>query len=745
MVASDPGLARLRMAVNGAGAMASGLGVEYLIARLRDQDQASTTVAMLLGAVVSMMGSMALSPLRGWEKVRTAVGFPIAIGLGIVVGVSVAGHQHWMLVLFVVVLFVAVFVRRFGVAYFFYGFMLWMGYFFASFMHATWGQVSGLVLATVIGTAWVLLLSLTILRVNSARVLRRVRRGFGARSRRMAGTITELLATPPEETGQRIRLRRRLHSQQTQLVESALMIEAWSALPGALPEGWTGQALRRRILDVQLALDAMASAGEELADASLEVRRAAGAVTACFVADDRLGMRSAVSRLPGTSRGEARLAAAVTGWLRLMDQVGTPPVVEPTECEDADQDETGGEFVPAVALAMGNLPSSASVARDVSARGHRLNPLLRLDFTTRQAVQVAVAGTLAILIGRELNATRYYWAVIAAFVAFTGTGNRTETFIKSGYRVLGTLVGLVAGVALAGVTVGHTGWILFVIVAAMFCGFYLVQVNYAYMIFFVTIMVAQLYSVLHEFSDHLLVLRLEETLVGAAAGIAVALLVAPLSTRDTVEAAQRDLYTDLAVLLDAMAGRTPQDVDVPDAAEASPLLGPDALMRVVDTQMRDLTLVVQPLTRPLLLGNDPRLVRHQMTLMSQAVRSARLLTAVDRGSTRVDRQRASVVAEACEQLAQALRLMAGATTPLGRDVTHVDPRLRESLDRCEAALLDARGTGVPDGTRGALTRLHAALRALGLPAERPASSADDNGESADTVRASTVSTTGAVR
>jgi uncharacterized membrane protein YccC len=681
--------------------------------------------------------------LPGREKVRTAVGFPIAIGLGIVLGVCVVGHERWTLVLFVAVLFVAVFVRRFGVAYFFYGFMLWMGYFFASFMHATWGQVSGLVLAAAIGAGWVLLLSLSVLRVNSARVLSRIRRSFGARSRRIAGTLTELLATPPEETGQRARVRRRLHSQQTQLVEAALMIEAWSAMPGALPPGWTGQALRRRILDVQLALDGIAGAGDELAGADPSVRRVAARVTAFFAADDQPGLLAALSTLSertGATRGEKRLAAAVTDWLRLVDQVGTPPVVEPTEREELDGGIDGGpggvavdavdaadrtgtdEFVPAVELAMGNLPGSASVGRDVPARGHRLNPLLRLDFTTRQAVQVALAGTLAIVVGRELNATRYYWAVIAAFVAFTGTGNRTETFIKSGYRVLGTLVGLVAGVTLANATAGRTGWILFVIVASMFCGFYLVQVNYAFMIFFVTIMVAQLYSVLHEFSDQLLVLRLEETLVGAAAGIAVALLVAPLSTRDTVQAAQRDLYTDLAVLLGAIAGRAAEDAGGPEVSVTPPLLDPDALMRVVDTQMRDLTLVAQPLTRPLLLGNDPRLVRHQMTLISQAVRSARGLAAADRGPARVerrsDRGRDPIVASACEQLVVALRLMAEAPTALGRLVTHLDPRLRDSLNRSEAILLDACGPDLPDRTRQAITRLHAALRALGLPTDR---------------------------
>ena len=68
-------------------------------------------------------------------------------------------------------------------------------------------------------------------------------------------------------------------------------------------------------------------------------------------------------------------------------------------------------------------------------------------------------------------------------------------------------------------------WVLVVVITSMSCGFYLVNISYASMIFFVTIMVAQLYSALHVFTTGLLWLRLEETAVGAGIGIAVALVV----------------------------------------------------------------------------------------------------------------------------------------------------------------------------------------------------------------------------
>ena len=81
-----------------------------------------------------------------------------------------------------------------------------------------------------------------------------------------------------------------------------------------------------------------------------------------------------------------------------------------------------------------------------------------MDMTTRQAVQVASPARWPSSLGRELSATRYYWAVIAAFIMFTGTATRSETFVKGLNRMLGTLFGLVASIWLADLTAGSTAW-----------------------------------------------------------------------------------------------------------------------------------------------------------------------------------------------------------------------------------------------------------------------------------------------
>jgi len=630
VVASDPGLHRLRMALSAGAAMATTLGLEYGYARLTHAGPEGIVIAMLMGTVMAMLGSMALTGPRVWPKVRSAVFFPVAIGAGMLPGIAVAGHADLTLVMLVVVMFVAVYIRRFGQPYFFYGFMIWMGYFFAAFLHARWPELPSLLADVTIGTGWVLVLSITVLRTHPRRTVRRVLHAFDARARAVARVSADLLGTVPAEERRRARLRRKLHSRQLRLAEAALIVEGWSAEPDALPPGWSATALRRRLLDAHLAIDEFTAAAVSLirTDGGVNGVRSESARIAGHLArrEDRAAERASRTLLSpdrvgpggydsGNTRSRAlrarQLAIAALEFIELAARTDAPPDVDDAE-----------EFSPAVALALGALPGSGAVAGGVPARG-RWNPLSRIPLTTRQAIQVAVAGTLAIIAGRELSQARYYWAVIATFIAFTGTATRSETSIKAGNRVLGTLLGFGVGLVLVHLTTGHTIWMLATIVVSMSCGFYVVSVSYAGMIFFVTIMVSQLYSALHEYSADLIVLRLEETAIGAAIGIAVALVVLPTSTRDTVEAASRQYFAALSDLSRGIAARLTGERDY--AAEDAGDL--DALTRALDLRLRQLALVARPLThshgRVLILRNDPGLARHRITLYAAVARQFR--------------------------------------------------------------------------------------------------------------------------
>lgn len=705
VVSSDPGLSKLRMAGSGAIAMSTALGVELGVAVLTGMSATNTLVSMLLGAVVALMGSMALIGTNVWEKVRTAAFFPVAIAAGMVPGVATAGNTDLMLGVFVVVMFAAVFIRRFGVPYFFYGFMGWMGYFFASFLHTSWAMLPQLVLAVVVGSAWVLLLSVTVLRASPRRTLVRTLRAFDARTRVVARACADLLESAADDPHRTNRARRRVAREHARLAEVALMVEGWSAEPGALAPGVSGAMLRRRLLDAQQLLDRMADAADTLARE--EPRLAASAA----VVADRLARHNdadayraarALAETATARHHDPDLGDADSGWwparqfaVAVLEFVAMPrsPAEQAVTAGDPAAeavDEFAPDFEPVVELAMGYLPGSPAVARDVPARGGSWNPLARLDLTSRQAIQVGIAGGLAILAGRDLSTARYYWAVIAAFIMFAGTATRSETFIKGVHRVVGTLVGLVAAVWIAEATAGHVTLVLLVIVASMFCGLYLFRVSYAYMIFFVTIMLGQLYSVLREFSPGLLVLRLEETAIGAAVASLVALLVTPLSTRDTVRSARDNMLHGLADLLTTAADRldpggatrTEADDDTNDNADEPDSPGPPDLAgsaRAVDDRLRQLALVAKPLTRPLIPGVSPLRTRHRLTLYAATATHVRALAvAIPADPDRPDI--APAAALACRKLAEAAIALTG--TALGR----TQPSAAEPLEEAETAL-----------------------------------------------------------
>src|SRR5699024_9121285 len=113
---------------------------------------------------------------------------------------------------------------------------------------------------------------------------------------------------------------------------------------------------------------------------------------------------------------------------------------------------------------------------------------------------------------------------------------------------------------LAHVTAGDPALVIVVIAASLFCGFYLIKISYAFMIFFITIMVAQLYNVLGENSNELLVLRLEETAIGVVSGDAIALLVLRLAARQAVFTSRDNVLTMIEEALTTIAGRIEEAV-----------------------------------------------------------------------------------------------------------------------------------------------------------------------------------------
>ncbi|MGW0362966.1 FUSC family protein [Streptomyces sp. NPDC002990] len=196
--------------------------------------------------------------------------------------------------------------------------------------------------------------------------------------------------------------------------------------------------------------------------------------------------------------------------------------------------------------------------------------------TTRQAVQATAACAFALAVGQVLSEDRWYWAVGTAWWIFVNTVSRGETLVRGFRRVLGTVVGIVVGVLIAIPLHGAPAPTAALVAVCVFGIFYTAPVSYSWMVLAVTLMAGLLYGLLGVLDPGLLVLRLEETAVGAVGASLAVILVLPVTTHSTNDAwIQRALHcvrASTSASLRRLAG-DPEADPAPHAAELELLLG----------------------------------------------------------------------------------------------------------------------------------------------------------------------------
>jgi Fusaric acid resistance protein-like len=697
LVASDPGLNRLLTAGRALVAVVTVGALQFGIAQVTHRP---ALPAMLLGGLVSMQAAFGPHEDRARERLVTAATLLAAGAAGLSVGSLLGRYTFWSLAAFVGVMFVAVAIRRRGPRAFIAGMVAWAGYFFTAFTHASVSQLPSALLVLVTTAALSVVLDATVFRHRNGLRVRLALRSYRLRAQYLVADCARVLGPEPE----RSRARARLHSRSLRVNEAALLLDGLLASPEALPAGWSASAVRRSVLDTELSLGELSIAARRLADSddpdAEQVRRRCRAVLATLATwdieearrlarglRDDLGIADWHERGPGDSRVLGRRIA--TTVVTLCDEVRSfrkdPGAGGPQDIEAA------------VTLFSGNLPGTGALARSSLTGSDRWIDR-HVDLSTRQAFQVAIATSLTIVVGRALDPQRYYWAVIACFVAFTGTFTSAETIVKSANRLLGTLAGLVAATLLVRVTGStHTGQ-LAVMGVCVFCGVYLFRVNYALMAFFLTVLMAQLYEILGEFSDKLLVLRVEETLIGAVIGTLVAVLVLPLHTRHLTQAARSAFFSQLAALLDEAARELRGEQ--PDGQAAGRL---EYAARSLDATLQQLLLAARPLAGANRLGlRHSSIVRRLASYSACAFYARRLAGALSTAlaSGGVSPEVAHALAGCLDRLLEQARALSAGDLP-------------PSVPRLEQAEVDAAHLLVPEGDVRADELVHLVERLAG--------------------------------
>ncbi|MFD5125213.1 FUSC family protein [Streptomyces sp. NPDC058385] len=600
---------------------------------------------MVAGAMAAMVATFAIreKDVRG-QAVTLALGLPVALA-----AVSLAALLHNMVIagdlFFIVLIFGAVYSRRFGDRGTALGLIGFQIYFVSLFVSATVSSLPLLYATLAIAFACSAVVRFAVVPETPERVLGRLRDAFRARLAQLVDTQAELLDAEPDQLEKVLDdLRRgtaRLH-------ETALMIQ------GRLEEGTrdpaTAALVQRRVADAEIAAERLgvlllnARSAERADTLTLHLPHApvpepskrlyADGDATATLRRDLNALHLLVARPVSGGRGTAlahvrnrllayrdednlpRGSAAVQDVFRGIGEAARA-VMGLRVALDGPQDES--DDTPATTRSREELD-----AEDLAITGSEQDEDDGDDRTglqrptTRAAFQVAVGSSLAIVGGEFLSSQRWYWAVLTCWVVFLNTASTGEILVKGYRRLLGTVFGVVAGVALAGLVGNHT-WTAFALVLLfIFAMFFTAPLSYALMSFFVTAMLGLLYTLLNTYSLDVLVLRIEETALGAACGIVAAVLVLPVHTdRRTDEL----LSTVLVRLGDVVSAAVEQlsggpAVDLLDKA------------RDLDTALEDLRASTKPLTHPITpLRVRRQTARYLVALLETCAYHARSLAA----------------------------------------------------------------------------------------------------------------------
>jgi len=537
-IGSDPGLLRLRMAARTTVGLALALFILFLLTRATHQP---LTVA-LLGMLITMVAGRAVNePDPRRQKITMAL-LPLPAALAITTAALLAPHKVVADVVFVVVVYAAVYARRFGPRGRALGMVAFMSYFFTLYLRAKLGELPWLILAVLIGTVCSFVMTAFVLPDKPEGVLRATVRSLRARMAIVIDATAEAVEAGWIDERQRRRLRRRT----ARLNETALMVQSQieeKVNPAALWPGVSGEDLALWLFDAELTVERVATAGARAAIAGAEIPASTRADLA-----GALSQLARAIRLPqpeGLQRA-ARLAQEV------LDHPSAPaanPAVRRLALAIIATASATSEVRALVEQAVTETSSAATSSDGAGSDDQRSRAGLLP--TTKQAIQVAVAASLAIVVGELVSPSRWYWAVIAAFVIFAGTNTWNETITKGWARLIGTALGVPAGVLVAAVVSGNHTASLVLIFVCVFCSLYFMKVAYSLMTFWITTMLALLYGLLGEFSYGLLLLRIEETAIGAVIGATVAILVLPTNARTSMRNDARTFLTTLAEVIEA--------------------------------------------------------------------------------------------------------------------------------------------------------------------------------------------------
>jgi len=576
LLANDPALSRLRMGsrvtLSILLSFAILLSIHMLIVPL-------PIASYGLGIVLSIEGGVAVRDKGSASQLVTRLLGCLASLL--VVGIAAALESQRVLsdFIFLVVIFLASSARVYGPRGFAIGMFAFTSYFMGSYFHPTIAELPVVLIGPVVSALVSHWVRAVLLPDNWRRDLLRSLESVRGRINQILFKLAALAAAGKvDETD-----RQELRQLEDRLKEVVLMAESFIPRPpGGVFDGASAPAaeLAIRLFDAHLATESAIVLSYQSPPSFVLVH--------AVIEDDKAvlsAQEKAVADMEGQPQGETARALLWLGAARR----------QLAETIDAGR---RSDFAEIASIE----EASPSTPIDFSLK----NPLMR------SALQITLAAAIAMTLGLALSRERWFWAVLASFLVFSNTNSRGDTAIKALQRSIGTLFGIAFGLVLATLLTHQLAIAIAVSIVCVFLAFYFLQISYATMTFFISIVLCLVYGMMGVLTFDLLKLRLEETLIGAVAGTLVAFLVLPARTRGTLDTAVAKWFNALKELLLAVSEKKSQPELI-------------VISQKVDACYRDITLSARPLGSTWSIVTRPGQIRQTLAIFLSVTYWSRIL------------------------------------------------------------------------------------------------------------------------
>lgn len=487
-----------------------------------------------VGVLLAMMSSLIVNDAGTHRQKVTVMMLILPAAFGLSLSILLREAPQLRIGIFLLITFFAVYLRRYGPRYLAIGFILFMAYFAPLFFPLGLQSLPWVLSAVLLSLGISFIMRFYVLPDRPRVVLRHFLKAFGYHRDELLKDLTTALEHPENQKDSRERLTQHL----ARLSEISVAIEIYLNNGG-------GQNLRSESEKLQMTLF----------ERELDIRNLLEEARTAAAQDD---------------------LTAFSEKLRTLVQHRPPPLLSDDGLRKIERELREDRPPPP--------PPPA--------------PPAGLPITTRQAIQATLATGIASYLGFSLSVDRWYWASITAFVVFAGA-SRGETFTRASLRVIGTLAGLVVGFVVAYLFAGHSRLEWITIVAAIFLGLASFRILYGFFTAFsFTLMLAMLFDLTGQLSLQILILRMEETVIGAFTGALVSAVILPISTRSAIHGAMARVLRDMADVLSILPL---QDNEM---SSRRALVG---LLRNVDRDMGAVRMATAPIIRRLSFLHQPEL------------------------------------------------------------------------------------------------------------------------------------------